>query len=126
MCKRMYPLSREFFDDQIHPLITSCYSRAGRPKQVSDYQIFCATLYVLRTGIPWRDLPSCYGYWHTVYLRFKIGSDRRIWWHILIKLLQNKKLRINIVLADSTTIKIHRHGGGLKGGTKAEVEVLAE
>jgi transposase len=122
----MYPVSREFFDNEINPLIISCYSNAGRPQKVNNYQIFCAMLYVLRTGIPWRDLPSCYGYWHTVYLRFKKGSDRGVWWHILIKLQQDKKLHMNIVLADSTTIKIHRHGGGLKGGFKAEGEASAE
>lgn len=123
MCKRMYPISREFFDEQINPLIVSCYSLAGRPQTVSNYQVFCAMLYVLRTGVPWRDLPKNYGYWHTVYLRFKKGSDRGIWWHVLMKLQQGKKLHMNIVLADSTTIKIHRQGGGLKGGTKAEEEV---
>ena len=31
---------------------------------------FCAALYLLRTGIPWRDLPNCYGTWHTIYTRF--------------------------------------------------------
>lgn len=126
MCKRMYPISREFFDKEINPLIMLSYSNAGRPQKVSNYQIFCAVMYVLRTGIPWRDLPRCYGYWHTVYLRFKKGSDRGVWWHVLIKLQQNKKIHMNIVLADSTTIKIHRHGGGLKGGSKVEGEVLAE
>ncbi len=122
----MYPVSREFFDNHIDPLITSCYSKAGRPQKVNNYQVWSAMLYVLRTGIPWRDLPKCYGYWHTVYLRFKKGSDRGVWWHVLIKLQQDKKLHMNIVLADSTTIKIHRHGGGLKGGSKAEEEVLVE
>jgi len=39
-----------------------------------------------------------------------------------MKLQQDKKLQMNIVLADSTTIKIHRHGGGLKGGSKVEAE----
>lgn len=123
---RMYPVSREFFDNHIDPLIASCYSKAGRPQTVSNYQIWNAMLYVLRTGIPWRDLPKCYGYWHTVYLRFKKGSDRGVWWHVLIKLQQDKRLYMNIVLADSTTIKIHRHGGGLKGGSKAEEEVSVE
>jgi len=80
-------------------------------------------LYVLRTGIPWRDLPTNYGYWHTVYLRFKKGSDRGVWWHVLMKLQQDKKMHMNVVLADSTTIKIHRQGGGLKGGTKVVEEV---
>ena len=118
----MYPVSREYFDKEINPLIESCYSRAGRPQRINNYQIFCAMLYVLRTGIPWRDLPKNYGYWHTVYLRFKKGSDRGAWWHVLISLQQNKKLQLNIVLTDSTTVKFHRHGGGLKGGSKAEEE----
>lgn len=123
MCTRMYPISREFFDKHINPLVMSCYSKAGRPQTVSNYQVWSAMLYVLRTGIPWRDLPKIYGYWHTVYLRFKKGSDRGVWWHVLITLQQNKKLRMNIAIIDSSTFKIHRHGGGLKGGFKAEGEV---
>jgi len=126
MCKRLYPISEDFFNNQINPLIKNSYSAAGRPQKVSNYQVFCAILYVLRTGIPWRDLPKCYGYWHTVYLRFKKASDRGVWWQVLIKLQQDKKIQMNIVLADSTTIKVHRHGGGLKGGFKAQDEVFRE
>jgi transposase len=74
-------------------------------------------LYVLRTGCPWRDLPSCYGNWHSIYMRFKRGSERGLWWRILITLQQHGKARLNIVLIDSTTWKVHRHGGGSKGGT---------
>jgi hypothetical protein len=31
---------------------------------------------------------------------------------------------MNIILADCTTIKVHRHGGGLKGGFKVQDEVF--
>ena len=31
---------------------------------------------------------------------------------------------MNIVLADSTTVKVHRHGGGLKGGSKAKASIV--
>ena len=117
MDSRLYPVTPEFFNKHINPLITSRYSPAGRPQKISNYQVFCATLYVLRTGIPWRDLPPCYGYWHSIYLRFKKGSDRGIWWDILLKLQQDKRLTMNVVMADSTTFKMHRHGGGLKGGS---------
>ena len=99
MDKRLYPVTREFFESDIKPLIDSCYSRAGRPKRISDYQVFCAVLYVLRTGIVWRDLPPCYGYWHSVYLRFNKASKRGVWWNILITLQQDKKLTMNIVMA---------------------------
>jgi transposase len=124
MNKRLYPISEKEFSIHINPLIISHYSRAGRPQKVSNYQVFCAMLYVLRTGIPWRDLPECYGYWHTVYLRFKKGSDRGIWWNIIIKLQQLKKIKMAIVMSDSTTFKVHRHGGGLKGGSKPREEIV--
>jgi transposase len=63
-------------------------------------------------------LPKCYGYWHSIYLRFKKGSDRGVWWKILIELQRFNKLKVNIVMSDSTTIKYHRHGGGLKKTSK--------
>lgn len=123
MDKRLYPVSESFFKTEIKPLIEKCYSAAGRPQKVSDYQVFNAILYVLRTGIPWRDLPKCYGYWHTVYLRFNKGSKRGVWWFVLMHLQQRKKLKMCVVLADSTTFKAHRHGGGQKGGTAVEDEI---
>jgi putative transposase len=124
MDKRLYPITQEFFNEVIQPIIDSSFSAAGRPAKISDYQIFCATLYVLRTGAPWRDLPPCYGYWHSVYLRFSKGSKRGLWWKILVTLQQNKRLKMNVILADSTTFKVHRHGGGLKGGSKVRAEIL--
>ncbi|HAT1802957.1 TPA: transposase [Legionella pneumophila] len=30
---------------------------------------------VLRTDISWRDVPVCYGKWHTIYTRFKRWSE---------------------------------------------------
>jgi len=120
MDKRLYPISLEFFNARINPLIKQHYSSAGRPQKISNYHVFCATLYVLRTGIPWRDLPIFFGNWHSVYLRFKKGSDRGIWWKILIILQKDKRLKLRVVIVDSTTIKVHRHGGGQKGGAIVE------
>jgi transposase len=117
MDTRLYPLSLDFFNATILPLIEGSYIWKGRPPRISHYQVFCAILYVLRTGVPWRDLPVCYGKWHPIYLRFKRGSERGLWWHILITLQRHKKLKLNVVLVDSTTFKVHRHGGGQKGGS---------
>ena len=120
MSKRLYPISEDYFNSYINDIIVSSFSRAGRPKKISNYQVFCAILYVLRTGIAWRDLPECFGYWHSVYLRFKKGSDRGVWWKVLLKLQQDKRATVDIIMADSTTFKIHRQGGGIKGGFKVE------
>ena len=119
MDKRLYPMSPGFFETNILPIIEGSYIWKGRPPTISHYQVFCSILYVLRVGCPWRDLPTCYGNWHSVYTRFNRGSERGLWWNILIKLQQQKKMKLNIVLADSTTFKVHRHGGGQKGGRAA-------
>ena len=123
MDSRLFPVSPCFFRKNIKPLLDSHYSNAGRPSSISGYHVFCAMLYVLRTGIPWRDLPPCYGNWNHVYQRFKRSSDRGVWWDILLKLQYHNKVRTNIVMVDSTTFKMHRHGGGLKGGSNIEDEV---
>ena len=58
-----------FFRQEVEPLIACHHKRPGRPPGT------CAVLFVLRTGVSWRDLPSCFGNWHTVYTRFKRGSE---------------------------------------------------
>jgi transposase len=45
--------------------------RRGRPFK-DDRLTLNTMLYVLRTGVPWRDLPDFYGPWASVYTR-----DRR-------------------------------------------------
>ncbi len=117
MDTRLYPVTPEYFADVIEPLIVGQYIWQGRPPEISHYQVFCAILYVLRVGCPWRDLPVCFGNWHSIYTRFNRGNEKGLWWKILITLQQQGKMRMNIVLTDSTTWKVHRHGGGSKGGT---------
>ena len=124
MDTRMFPVTPEFFKENIKPLIDGCYSRAGRRPSISDYRVFCAMLYVLRTGISWRELPDCYGHWNHVYQRFKRSADRGVWWKVLYGLQKDKRLTMQVVMADSTTFKVHRHGGGFKGGSKAKAKTV--
>lgn len=83
---------------------------------------------ILRTGIPWRDLPKCYGNWHSIFMRSQRRNKRAIWWKILIHLQKQKKVRkkvrMNVVICDSSTFKYHRHGGGQKGGSNQKGEYL--
>ena len=120
MSSRYYPISEEFFDSEIKQIILSHQIWKGRPPKISHYQVFCAILYVLRTGIPWRDIPERFGNWDAIYKRFSRGNERGLWWKILLVLQRKKQCSLRIVLTDSTTFKVHRHGGGLKGGSKAK------
>ena len=38
-----------------------------KPRKVDLYDIFCALLYTLKNGCVWRDLPSDFPKWETVY-----------------------------------------------------------
>ena len=55
MDTRIYPITPEYFEDTVQPLIEGSYIWKGRPPTIGHYQVFCAILYVLRTGVPWRD-----------------------------------------------------------------------
>lgn len=112
MDKRLFPIDKDIFKEKIEPLIIAEYRREGRPPDLSHWRVFCAIFYVMRTGIPWRDLPPCYGPWHTVYTRFKRWSESGLLWRVLYQLQQKKRLRMEIVWVDSTSHKVHRHGAG--------------
>ncbi|MDR0998429.1 MAG: transposase, partial [Treponema sp.] len=77
----------------------------------------------LRTGCPWRDLPVEYGYWQVIYDRFSRGSERGLWAKILISLQREEGIEFKEVITDSTRMKVHRHGGGEKGGGRAKGRV---
>ena len=50
-----YPLTEELFKALVESIIEKNYVWKGRPPNISHYQVFCAILYILRTGQPWRD-----------------------------------------------------------------------
>src|ERR1700687_5028610 len=84
--------------------------------RADDRKIMNAIFYVLRTGMPWRDLPERYGPYTTVYNRFNRWSRRGIWKRIFDTLAS--KSRDSLYLIDSTIVKAHRAASGAKGGSK--------
>jgi transposase len=117
---RLYPIEEELFNRLVLPIIEGNYIWKGRPPKVPHYKAFCGILYILRTGIPWRDLPVEFGPWHTVYDRYNRGNARGLWEKVLMTLQNERGPCLNEVIIDSTTMKVHRHGGGQKGGFKAK------
>ena len=66
-------ISREKFAE-IEPLLRSVRRRT-KPTTVDLYEVFCAVLYLLRTGCQWRFLPSEFPKWTTVYAYFSKWSQ---------------------------------------------------
>ena len=114
MDARLYPIDEDFFNKNIGPIIEQNYIWRGRPPKIPHYKVFCAILWILRTGAPWRDLPKEFGDWFVIYTRFNRGSERGLWWKIITALHSRHRAILDVVLLDSTTMKLHRHGGGQK------------
>ncbi|PJJ98535.1 IS5/IS1182 family transposase [Lysobacteraceae bacterium NML03-0222] len=70
-----YPsdISPEQFE-HVRPLLESA-RKSTRPRTVDLYEVFCAVLYLLRTGCQWRALPSDFPKWRTVHSYFQIWSE---------------------------------------------------
>ena len=75
MRKKTYPsdMSRERFE-QIRPLLEQVRKRT-KPRTVDLYEVWCAVLYLLRTGCQWRALPSDFPTWRTVHSYFAKWSE---------------------------------------------------
>ncbi len=75
--RRDYPsdIKSEQFE-VIRPLLESARKRTA-PRQVDLYEVFCAVLYLLRTGCQWRALPSDFPKWRTVHSYWAIWSEPR-------------------------------------------------
>ena len=70
-----YPsdISPEQFEP-IRALLESA-RKSTRPRSVDLYEVFCAVLYLLRTGCQWRALPSDFPKWRTVHAYFAQWSE---------------------------------------------------
>jgi transposase len=75
--RKGYPsdIKREQFE-VIKPLLESARKKTA-PRRVDLYEVFCAVLYLLRTGCQWRALPSDFPKWRTVHSYFAIWSEPR-------------------------------------------------
>ena len=56
-------------------LLLRSVRRRTKPATVDPYEVFCAVLYVLRTGCQWRFLPSEFPKWRTVHSYFAKWSE---------------------------------------------------
>jgi transposase len=97
-------------------LLEPLMPKSRKSARADDRKIMNAIFYVLRTGMPWRDLPERYGPYTTAYNRFNRWSRRGIWKRIFDTLAA--KSRDSLYLIDSTIVKAHRAASGAKGGSK--------
>jgi transposase len=73
-----------------------------------------AMVYVLRTGIPWRDLPLHLGPWNSVYTRFRRWCATGLFARILAVLAKRAQGQLRYI--DCSHIKLHQDGANPCGG----------
>ena len=75
-------------------------------------------IYLLRVGCPWRDLPTLFGSWKSVYTRWWRWAQSGLWHAILRCLAKRAVGRLRAL--DSTYLKVHQHGANPAGGQAAQ------
>lgn len=80
--------------------------------------MFAAMFYVLRTGIPWRDLPERFGPWGSVYTRFRRWCATGLFACLLAAVAKGAKGQLRYI--DCSHIKLHQDGSNPRGGQAAQ------
>ena len=73
-----------------------------------------AMVYILRSGCPWRDLPSHFGPWSSVYTRWSRWAKEGIWAALLDVLAEGAEGNLHHL--DSSHIKVHQDASNPAGG----------
>lgn len=78
-----------------------------------DNRLFVeAVLWIARTGAPWRDLPSSFGHWHRVYVRYNRWSKKGIWTQVFEAISDAPDLEY--LMVDGSIVRVHQHGASKK------------
>jgi transposase len=94
---------------RIEPLLPQKTTARGRPRK-SDRRVLEAMLWILRTGAPWRDLPSAYGSWKTVYTRFSRWSQSGALARLFEALARERDGEGFLI--DATIVRAHQDASG--------------
>jgi transposase len=110
---------------RIAPLMPSSDGQRGRPFR-DHRQVFEAIVFRYRAGIPWRDLPACFGPWQTAWKRHRRYSADGTWDRVHAHLLSEADAAGDIdwaVAVDSTINRAHQHATNLPRDTGGRIEL---
>ena len=82
-----------------------------------DNRLFLeAVLWRVRTGLPWRDLPSEFGNWNSVFQRFRRWAVAGVFERVFERLSGDPDFEYALI--DGTIVSAHQKASGAKGGLK--------
>jgi transposase len=101
--------------EKIAPLLPGKASDPGATAK--DNRLFLeAVLWRVRTGVPWRDLPSDFGHWNSVFQRFRRWVTGGVFARVFECLSDEPDFEYALV--DGTIVTAHQKASGAKGGTR--------
>ena len=83
----------------------------GVPR-VDDRRVLNGIFFVLRSGMPWRDLPERYGPYTTIYNRFNRWRQAGVWDRMMDAITAAYDGDVQMI--DSSSIRVHQHAAGAK------------
>src|SRR5262245_22557213 len=94
---------------RVQDLLPPASKKGGRPRK-PDRPMVEAMLWILRTGAPWRDLPSAYGPWESVYTRFSRWSAKGVF-ELIFEALSRERDAEGFHI-DATIVRAHQDASG--------------
>ena len=96
-----------------------CMGRKGPSQTDEDVRRFIeAVAWISRNGAPWRELPSRFGKWNTVFKRFRHWVKDGVFRSIFNGL--GADIDRECVMIDATVFPVHQSGQGARGGTASQ------
>ena len=97
--------------EKIAPLLPGKASDPGATAK--DNRLFLeAVLWRVRTGVPWRDLPSDFGHWNSVFQRFRRWVKGGVFARVFECLSDEPDFEYALV--DGTIVPAHQKASGAK------------
>jgi transposase len=97
----------------IEPHLPANPNDPGRKATGGNRLFLEAVLFVIRTGLPWRDPPKRFGHWNSLYKRFARWDKRGIWTKVFA-ILSGRNLDLSESSIDSSTERAHQHAAGAR------------
>jgi transposase len=106
----------------------------GIPR-VNDRRVLNGIFWVLRSGAPWRDLPSNFGPYTTCYNRFVRWRRAGVWAKIMSVLAGAHDDAVQMI--DTSIVRVHQHGacitrnkrqsmGRSRGGLTSKIHAVVD
>jgi transposase len=99
--------------ERMAPLVIGRPDRKGSTGR--DNSLFVkGVLWIVRTGVPWRDLPEVLGGWNSTFHRFSRWSEMGIWRRIFEAMSDDADFEHLIV--GSTIVRARQHAADVQKG----------